>query len=528
MVTPNTPPNTTMPPSQAGDLMAVIDIGSNSIRLVVYGNLGRAPTQVYWDKSLCQLGKNLEKTGLLNPAGVEKLRAVFPSFMAVVNSMGVQSLMVFATAAVREAKNGADVLDYLHKTSGVPVTVLSGEEEARFAGMGVWYGIPDADGLVADFGGGSLELAELKNGTVGDVCSLPIGALRFGDSPNISDVARHIATILKTHSFATGKSYKTLYLVGGAWRSLASQHMVDNRYPLPTVHHYTVAYQDMMDFLTPISAGMRSIDDLGRISTQRKSAVMVACLALQGVLETITVGKVTLSGYGVREGALVTHLLGQGYAFLHGATSDSETADSKTLNTNAVSHALCESVAPMVAGGQGGSLSLSHDVLYDWIYPVVGHLRHRRQALVRAGCSLVDIARMGALDNRGPQSLSTILHHPLLGITHREQAFVGYAVAWRYGKLKKVTRSRKIVRRLLTRKQKRRAKMVGASLQLAYGLSGGVESILSQFDLRLQGDTLILRGQKSMGHMIRGGVLYALETIIQSHPHIRQFEIELC
>lgn len=492
-------------PNSIKRLTAVIDIGSNNVRLVVYGNTGRAPVVVYSDKSVCELGRNLQQTGALNPYGVEKLRVVFPRFISVTRSMQVSTLTVFATAAVREARDGAEILSYLHQASGVTVQVLSGEDEARMAALGVWYGISKANGLVADLGGGSLELAQLKKGVVGRVCSLPIGALRFGDNSDREAVAHYIKDTLERHSFIMGQSYKNLYLVGGAWRAMAAQHMADERYPLHLLHHYTMRRTDLLSFVAPITQGERPLADLHQVSDNRKSGIVVACQALQQMLHTVDTATIVISGYGVREGVLVDNL-----------SKKDRKAD-----------ALYQSISQVQVYGGIDTLSLKADRLYKWITPVIGHMKKRHRRLVRAGCALVNIARFDHIDHRGQQSLSHILQRPLLDITHRERAFVGYMVAWRYGSLKKGIQSGKAVKLFLSKKQKKRAKTVGVSLQLAYRLSGGMDSILSKFTLHIQGDTLILRGQKNMRHMIRGGVLRALEYMRKTHPHINHFDIEL-
>ncbi len=150
-------------PFQAPRDAAVIDIGSNSVRLVVYRLEGRAIWTVFNEKVLAGLGRDLAKTGRLSPEGVIQTLQALKRFRAVLEAVNPAETFVVATAAAREAKDGQDFIDRVRDETGFVVRVLSGEEEAHYAAVGVLAGAPDADAVVGDLGGASLELVRLSS-----------------------------------------------------------------------------------------------------------------------------------------------------------------------------------------------------------------------------------------------------------------------------------------------------------------------------------------------------------------------------
>ena len=488
-------------------LQAVVDIGSNNIRLVVYGGLegtlGRAPVVVYSDKSVCQLGKNIETTGTLNVKGVKKSLKILRRFISVTQTMQVDDLRIVATAAVREATDGKDYVQDIKSICGVDVDILAGPSEARMAGQGVWYGIPDADGLVADLGGGSLELAEIKNGTIARVCSLPIGVLRYGDNPDLATIASQVADRLKTDSFLDGGVYNNLYLVGGPWRALMQQHMVDTSYGVKIIHYYTEPRPHIERLLTSIIQGHRPLSDLKVVSKRRRPYMGVASVILQSLLDVAHPKDLVVSGYGVREGILVDDF------------NDTVKATSALL-------ASCQKIA---RGAEGLSLSGTH--LFHWLAPVLGHLSEREKTLVHGACYLVNAVRFDDPDHRGRQILSWMMQRPLLGVSHYERKLMGYMMNARYKKVSKKSTLGKLLRKTLSQQDTEMAKVIGSAMALAYSLSGGVDDILSHFRLEIDNNTLILRGDKQHAHMVRGSVVRSLKRMRKFLPNIEHVDVVL-
>ncbi|OYW07920.1 MAG: exopolyphosphatase, partial [Rhodospirillales bacterium 12-71-4] len=162
--------------------LAVVDLGSNSVRLVVFEGLSRNPLTIFNEKAVLGLGRGLQNTGLLNEAAIGPALTVMGRYAAVARAMGAETVEVVATAAARDAENGPDFIAALRdRHPDMPVRVLTGEEEANLSADGVLLGFPDADGILGDLGGGSLEVVELDRGRAGAAASLPIGAIRLAD-----------------------------------------------------------------------------------------------------------------------------------------------------------------------------------------------------------------------------------------------------------------------------------------------------------------------------------------------------------
>ena len=155
--------------------VSVVDIGSNSVRLVVYDGLRRAPTPVFNEKILCGLGRGVATTRQLNPQGMERALAALRRFRALSRQIGAREVYAVATAAAREAENGPQFVDMAEEALGAHIDVLSGKEEARLAAMGVMAGVTGADGLIGDLGGGSLELIDVSEGRSATASPFPWG-----------------------------------------------------------------------------------------------------------------------------------------------------------------------------------------------------------------------------------------------------------------------------------------------------------------------------------------------------------------
>ena len=228
----------------------VVDLGSNSVRLVVFEGRGRNPVAIFNEKAVLGLGRGLHDTGQLNPDAVSQALTIMQRYHAVARAMGADPIEVLATAAVRDASNGAAFVAALgERLPGVPIHILTGDEEARLSADGVLLGFPGADGILGDIGGGSLELVELNQGVQGKTGSLPIGTIRLADraKQDIGKARAIVSEELARLPWISGASGRDLYLVGGAWRAMARMHMGQTGYPLSIVHHYALAREEARD-----------------------------------------------------------------------------------------------------------------------------------------------------------------------------------------------------------------------------------------------------------------------------------------
>lgn len=221
------------------DRVAIIDIGSNSIRLVVYQGAARLPAILFNEKVMAGLGRSLAETGAIDEAALAMARGALARFALLAREMQVSELRVVATAAVRDASNGGELMDTAQRL-GLKVELLSGEEEAMASGLGVLSGIPEADGIVGDLGGGSLELVRVVAGTVTDRVSFPLGVLRLGAirAQGKGMLDKRVAKLIEEAGWKGRGKGLPFYLVGGSWRSLARLDMHLTAYPLPVIHQY--------------------------------------------------------------------------------------------------------------------------------------------------------------------------------------------------------------------------------------------------------------------------------------------------
>ena len=275
--------------------VAVIDIGSNSIRLVVYEGAQRAPTPVFNEKVLCGLARGLDKSGRLSDESVEMALASLARFRALTEAMGVERVDVVATAAVRDAENGAEFVAEVENRCGFEVRVLTGEEEARLSAAGVLSGIPEASGIMGDLGGGSAELVLVGDGKTGAYNTLPLGPLRLADLSNGSfgKARKIIDKKLAGLDWLKEAKGSRFYPVGGAWRMLARVHMLQSDYPLHVIHQYTVPSQALRDFCKLL--GKLSVSTLKKtpgIARQRAESAPYAAYLMQRIVEESGVDEV--------------------------------------------------------------------------------------------------------------------------------------------------------------------------------------------------------------------------------------------
>ena len=285
--------------------IGIIDIGSNSIRLVVYDQQKRAPVSIYNEKVMCGLGKGLASTGVLNPQGVEEAKGALSRFLAMGKNMEIRSLYVMATAAVRDATDGPAFVDYIQRTHNIHIDIISGEKEARLGAYGVCSSIYQPKGITGDLGGGSLELIWMNNFDIQDHTSLALGSLRMfdetkGDRDKIKKlIEKRFAELDWLDDYKT----PTFYAIGGSFRALAKMHMSANNYPLQILHEYTVDSKSFLAFLREIlSLSNEKLEKYPGSAAKRVPQLPGAALLLEQILTTTHAEKITFSASGIREG----------------------------------------------------------------------------------------------------------------------------------------------------------------------------------------------------------------------------------
>ncbi|MFN8759145.1 MAG: Ppx/GppA family phosphatase [Tagaea sp.] len=480
--------------------VAFVDIGSNSIRLVVFDGTSRVPLPLFNEKVLCGLGKGLERTGRLDETGVEQALVNLRRFADIARAMGVRKTFALATAACRDAANGPEFVAAVRKRTGLPVKILSGAEEARVSALGVIAGTPDAEGAMGDLGGGSLELVALGKGKPAGHATLPFGPLRLREyaEKGRGRLKDMLDERLKALDFLDRGRDGEFYAVGGAWRALAKLHMAHANYPLEIIHHYSIPRDRAIDFLDVVATQSRaSLEGFPGISRKRLETLPLAATVLERLLRRMKPERLVFSAYGLREGCL--------YDSLPPALKRTDP--------------LLSGVAAIAA--QNRRYRVTADELHRWVEPVFKDKANARLRLV--ACHLSDLAWSEHPDHRGEIAYRRALFMPVAGIDHPGRAYVALALYARYdgepgGEIAQ------IAWRLLDETRLRDAFRLGLALRVAYRLSGGASSVLARTRLKLDGRDLVLEVPKRDAGMVGevvGRRLEALATALDKRAVVR-------
>jgi len=463
---------------------AVIDIGSNSVRLVVYRLDGRAIWTVFNEKVLAGLGRGVAQSGRLDPEGREAALSAVRRFKAVLGAARPASISVVATAAVREASDGLDFIDQIWRSTGLRVRVLSGEEEAWYAAQGVLAGAPDAEGLVGDLGGSSLELTPVTGGKPTPGVSLPLGpfALRDGelfDAPRTRARVRRILEQLDDRFRAS-----TLYAVGGGWRNLALLQMKIAGYPLQILHQYEISGIDALEAAQFIARQSRSsLERIEGVSRRRLDTIPYAAVVMEGLIEQLGLTRIAISAYGVREGLLF----------------------------EAMPPAV-RAMDPLLAGCAtlGARTGMSDDLgpaLEAWLTPLFNALppmfEARDAALIGAACRLADLGARLHPDHRADLVFEQVLRAPIAGLSHAERVFLAVTLFARHTASGGMP-ERQTIARILSPDRVIRAKALGAAMRLGCDLSGRSPDLLCRSKLSIEEGEIRLIANAGWADMLLG------------------------
>ena len=454
----------------AGGPYAIVDIGSNSVRLVVYERLARAPLPRFNEKSLCRLGEGLAQTGAIHPDNFRRTVEAVRRFRAIADAMGVVRIDATATEAMRRATNGEALRRAITAETGLEIRILSGAEEARHAALGVVSGFFRPVGLVGDMGGGSLEVAEALDDTVGERwVSLPLGALPvealLEKGP---EAAKRAVDALLGQGLPPSRP--VFFPVGGGWRALAKAHMAAAGAPVPVVHGYTVETAAIRAFAKSLwrpGPGGRPAPALAGVPARRARTLPAAALVLDRVLKRLAPERVVFSALGLREGWLYAQL-------------PAEERYRDPLVEGAALIGLPAARVPRFVA-----------TLVPWTAALFPDETAAETRLRIATCALSDIGWRDHPDLRAAEMFRRLLQFPFIGITHPERAFVAAAIHARYnGKPDDPVLMPALG--LLSRGPRRRAAVLGRALTLAYRFSAGVPEVLEGSRLRPGDDRLVL------------------------------------
>mgnify|MGYP005813362611 CR=1 FL=1 len=453
----------------------IVDLGSNSVRLVVYAAAVRSPVLVFNEKVLCGLGRTLSSTGKLDPKGIERAFDALRRFIALRDQIGIDRLVVAATAAVRDAEDGPEFLAEAEKICGFKIRLVSGPEEARLSAQGVLSGIPDADGIVGDLGGASLELVAVGGGQqLGEGETLPLGPLRIMDQTknNLAAADAMVDKALKGLDLLKDQQGRRLFVVGGVWRNLARIHMAQRNYPIHVLHQYVIPARDAADIAKVIEKlGPKTLAQIPDISERRIDTLPFGALVLEKLIAAMKAKEVVVSAYGLREGILFDLL------------DKREQAKDPLIEG---SHDLANRLARFPEHG---------DELTRWTAPLFGEdvmgETPDQARLRRAACILADIGWYVHPDYRAHHSMTQILLAPFTAVDHAGRLFlarVGYHRHEGRGEPELIGD----LSGILTETENYRALVLGLSLRLAFTLCAATTGMLPRTRLEISKSNVVL------------------------------------
>jgi len=463
-------------PRKRASRVAVIDIGSNSVRLVVYEQMSRSLVSIFNEKTLCGLGREVQSTGLLAPDAVAKALTSLKRFRALCKVQKVGRVHAIATAACRDATNGPDFIAKAERICGVKIEILSGPRETKLSALGVVSGIHKPDGIVGDLGGGSLELIDVRGNSVRSGITLPLGTLALQDLSHKSlkraeRITRNELSDINQLKAGRGRSF---YAVGGTWRALARIHIIQSGYPLKVMHGYSIPAADALDFAQRLRrlAAANMLANIEAVADARRPLLTYAALVLEYIIQVAKPKTIVFSTFGVREGLLYEKLPQAEHA------KDGLISAAQALNellSRSARHA---------------------EELAAWTDRLARVIKLREteedKRLRHVACLLSDIGWRVHPDHRGEETLSLILNGNFGSISHQGRAFVALSVFYRYAGLSEENEPPALVRELVPPAMDERARLLGAAFRVAHLISAARPGVLPATHFRSQGRKLML------------------------------------
>ncbi|NQY60950.1 Ppx/GppA family phosphatase [Cognatishimia sp.] len=430
------------PSSRKLKRVGVVDVGSNSVRLVVFDGAARSPAYFFNEKIMCALGAGLSDTGRLNPEGRARALSAIARFQEIAAQICNGPLTAVATAAVREAEDGPEFCAEVLEKTGLEIHVIDGKEEARLSAQGVLLGWPGSYGLVCDIGGSSMELAEINDGEVGERVTSKLGPLKLQDIEGGAEGRQaYIQKTLDKLYVKMGDQENRLFLVGGSWRAIARVDMERRAYPLNVLHEYRMTAEDVA-----ATAGFIAENDLEELrqrcglSAQRMALVPFAIEVLIGLLDRFTPYDIAISSYGIREGMLYEQM--------------PDELRRRDPLIEACRHA--ESKDARLPGfGR---------TLYDFVKPLFKDGSKDRKRLVKAACLLHDVSWRAHPDYRAETCFDNATRANLGGLKHSERVFLGLALLHRYRNKREGTRFEELYD-LLNDEDQKQAEILGKAMR---------------------------------------------------------------
>lgn len=471
---------------------AVIDIGSNTVRLVIYGGPPRAPEVLWNEKVSARLGRDLERNGAMPAAAMDEALAALARFALLIRDLGIANVETVATAAPRDATNGAAFIARVADL-GLPVRVLSGEDEACASAYGAIGAFPGARGMVADLGGGSLELVTVRDGECDAGATFPLGTLRLPALRATGQFDRKVAKMLKGAKAEIAHARgEPVYMIGGTWRAFATYAMSCAGHPLTDPHAFTMTIQNADEIARRVRrAKSAELAQVRGISAMRAEKLPDAAALLVVLLKELGPEALVFSSWGLREG-LHFHRL-----------DPSERARDPLL----------AGVAAFVGR------DIDTTAFVDWTAPAARCAGPRMDTLRTAAAQLASVLHRVEPNLRGAQALEWALDKRWVGVDHAGRAMLAAALRASLGS----TEPHERLSPLASDGELREAVAWGLAFRLAQRMGAGSAAALKGARLSIDGDELVMAFRADHAALASGPVtkdLNALANWLGLQPRI--------
>ena len=470
------------PSARALSRVGVVDVGSNSVRMVVFDGAARSPAYFYNEKIMCGLGKGLAETGHLNPEGRKRALAALKRFSLLADGMGISPLTVVATAATREAADGPEFQAEVLAETGLKLWVIDGDEEARLSAQGVLLGWPEAQGIVCDMGGNSMELARIGGGKVGKRASTQLGPFRLLQVDGGPSARRdHINRVLKGVQADLKSTGERIYLVGGSWRVIARLDMERRNYPLTVLHEYRMTPKGLLDTLDWIAAhDLTTLRAKTGTSSERMELVPQACEVLREMVAIFKPSEIDISAYGIREGLLYEQM-----------------PERLRARDPLIEAARMSEMTSARVPGFGKKL-------FEFLMPLFKDVSREKLRLVKAACLLHDTTWRAHPDYRAEACFDNATRANLGGLDHPGRVFLGLALLHRYKNSHSGSRLEPLFR-LLSDDEMQEAEVLGKAMRFGAMFSIADPAVAGALDWQPKKRTLELT-LTPLGHGLFGEV----------------------
>ncbi len=442
--------------------IGIIDIGSNSIRLVVFDGPKRSPLYLYNEKVFFRLGLQSFGKKAFDNATLKAVSRIINRYVAICRNMEINKIIMFGTSALREASNSDVLVEVIRKNTNIRVDVISGEKEAFYAAQGILLGFPNAEGIICDLGGNSVEFASICKRVIAECNSTLLGPLAITKLENkIEDIDRYIRKQLLGAVNANTAKYKPFFLIGGSWRAIAKIHMQRTQYPLKIIQGYKVKSKKIKKTLEFIqdSSFITKYDEIN-ISADRLELLPLSARLLKIIIDELQIKTLTFSSFGVREG-LLYHNLSEAEKKKDPLIEAAKFFEKKeTRFPNMSKHA------------------------FKWISPLYKNLPRKTKRVILAATKLHDIAWIAHPDYKMEMCLELVTRSNISGLSHKERVFLAMILLFRHkAKPEKVFNNKLF--KIVSKKKRKIALVIGKGLKLASTFFGE-KSLFDKIDFRLK------------------------------------------